>query len=172
MTDLRGRLPPFPHTPWILFEGGLMTKTVQVKVAVEAHVYMAAHQVKALARQMGFNQADQTRLETVTSELARNIVLYAGEGTIKVQVVTKDKRRGLQIQALDNGPGIADIEQAMKDGYSTSGGLGSGLGGAKRMMDEFHIESAPGQGTTVMAIKWLNTKHETRNTKRGERWHG
>ncbi|TEU15275.1 MAG: ATP-binding protein [Anaerolineales bacterium] len=132
-----------------------MTETAQVKVAAEAHVYVAAHHVKTLARQMGFNETDQTRLETVTSELARNIVLYAGEGAIKVQAVTKGKRRGLKIQALDHGPGIADIEQAMKDGYTTSGGLGSGLGGAKRMMDEFHIESAPGWGTTVTAIKWL-----------------
>jgi len=132
-----------------------MIETAQVKVAAEAHVYVAAHQVKALARQMGFNEADQTRLETVTSELARNIVLYAGEGAIKVQVVTKAKRRGLKIQALDHGPGIADIEQALKDGYTTSGGLGSGLGGAKRMMDEFHIESAPGRGTRVTAVKWL-----------------
>jgi serine/threonine-protein kinase RsbT len=132
-----------------------VTETAQVKVAAEAHVYVAAHQVKALARQMGFDEADQTRLETVISELARNIVLYAGEGAIKLQVVTKDKRRGLRIQALDHGPGIADIEQAMKDGYTTSGGLGSGLGGAKRMMDEFHIESVPGLGTRVMAIKWL-----------------
>jgi serine/threonine-protein kinase RsbT len=130
-------------------------ETVQIKANTEAHVYVAAHQVKALARQVGFNEADQTRLETVTSELARNVVLYAGGGAIKVQVVTKGKRRGLKIQALDHGPGIADIEQAMKDGYTTSGGLGSGLGGAKRMMDEFHIESAPGWGTRVTAIKWL-----------------
>ena len=132
-----------------------MTETAQVKVAVEAHVYVAAHQVKALARQMGFNEADQTRLETVTSELARNIVLYAGEGDIKVQVVTRGKQRGLKIQALDHGPGIVNIEQAMRNGYTTSGGLGSGLGGAKRMTDEFHIESAPGWGTRVTAIKWL-----------------
>jgi len=132
-----------------------VTETAQVRVATEAHVYVAAHQVKALARQMGFNEADQTRLETVTSELARNIILYAGEGAIEVQVVTKGKRRGLKIQALDHGPGISDIEQAMKDGYTTSGGLGSGLGGTKRMMDEFHIESAPGWGTMVTAIKWL-----------------
>ena len=132
-----------------------MIETAQVKVAAEAHVYVAAHRVKVLARQMGFNEADQTRLETVTSELARNIVLYAGEGAIKIQVVTKDKRRGLKIQALDHGPGIADIEQAMEDGYTTSGGLGSGLGGAKLMMDEFHIESAPGRGTRVTAVKWL-----------------
>jgi serine/threonine-protein kinase RsbT len=132
-----------------------VTETAQVKVAAEAHVYVAAHQVKALAKQTGFNEADQTRLETVTSELARNIVLYAGEGAIKVQVVTRGKQRGLKIQALDQGPGIADIEQAMKNGYTTSGGLGSGLGGAKRMMDEFYIESAPGWGTRVTAIKWL-----------------
>ena len=132
-----------------------MTETFQVKVAAEAHIYVAAHQVKALARQMGFNEADQTRLETVTSELARNIVLYAGEGAIQVQVITQGKRRGLEIQALDNGPGISDVEQAMEDGYTTSGGLGSGLGGAKRMTDEFHIESAPGRETKVTAIKWL-----------------
>ena len=132
-----------------------MAEAVQVKVAAEADVYIAVYQVKALARQMGFNQADQTRIETVTSELARNIVLYAGEGAIKAQVVTQDKRRGLKIEAFDHGPGIADIEQAMKDGYTTSGGLGSGLGGTKRMMDEFHIESSPGRGTTVTAFKWL-----------------
>jgi serine/threonine-protein kinase RsbT len=135
--------------------GGPVTETAQVKVATEAHVYVAAHHVKALARQMGFDEVDQTRLETVTSELARNIVLYAGEGAIEIQIVTKDKRRGLEIQALDHGPGIADIEQAMKDGYTTSGGLGSGLGGAKRMMDEFYMESAPGWGTRVTAIKWM-----------------
>ncbi len=132
-----------------------MTETAQVKVAAEAHVYVAAQQVKTLARQMGFNEADQTRLETVTSELARNIILYAGEGAIQIQAITQGRRRGLEIQALDHGPGIADIEQAMKDGYTTSGGLGSGLGGARRMMDEFHIESVPGSGTKVTATKWL-----------------
>ncbi len=132
-----------------------MRETFRVKVAAEAHVYVAAYQVKVLARRMGFSEADQTRLETVTSELARNIVLYAGEGAIQVQIVTEGKRRGLKIQALDHGPGILDVEQAMKDGYTTSGGLGSGLGGAKRMTDEFYIESAPGQETRVTAIKWL-----------------
>ena len=147
--------PSVPPAPADLFEGRLMTEAVQVRVAAEAHVYVAAHQAKALARQMGFDEADQTRIETVTSELARNIVLYAGEGTINVQVITKGKRRGLKIQALDHGPGIADIEQAMKDGYTTSGGLGSGLGGAKRMMDEFSIESTPNRGTRITALKWL-----------------
>jgi serine/threonine-protein kinase RsbT len=132
-----------------------VTEIIHVKVATEADVYAAAHQVKALARQMGFNKANQMRLETVTSELARNILLYASEGAIKAQVVTEGKRQGLKIQAFDHGPGIVDIEQAMKDGYTTSGGLGSGLGGAKRMMDEFHIESAPGRGTRITAIKWL-----------------
>jgi serine/threonine-protein kinase RsbT len=132
-----------------------MAGSTQVKVTTEAHVYIAAYQTKALARQMGFSEADQTRLETVTSELARNIVLYAGEGAIKVQVATEGRRRGLKIEALDHGPGIGDIEQAMKDGYTTSGGLGAGLGGAKRMMDEFHIESVPDWGTRVTAIKWL-----------------
>jgi serine/threonine-protein kinase RsbT len=153
-----GESPQFPQNSLILLGGGLVTETAQVKVAAEAHIYVVAHQVKALARQMGFNEADQTRLETVTSELARNIVLYAGEGAIKVQVVTKGKQRGLKIQALDHGPGISDIEQAMEDGYTTSGGLGSGLGGTRRMMDEFHIESAPGWGTRVTAIKWLKER--------------
>lgn len=149
-----------------------MSETAQIKVATEADVYVAAYQVKAMARQMGFNQADQTRIETVTFELARNIVLYAGEGVIEVQPVTQGQRRGLRIQALDHGPGIADIEQALEDGYTTSGGLGLGLGGARRMMDEFHIASAPGQGTRVTVIKWL--KESTRNTlyREGEREHG
>ena len=144
-----------------------MSETVQIKVATEADVYVVAHQVKAMARQMGFNQADQTRLETVTSELARNIVLYAGEGVMEVQPVTQGQRRGLRIQALDHGPGIADIVQAMQNGYTTSGGLGAGLGGARRMMDEFHIESASGQGTRVTVIKWL--KESTPDPLYGER---
>ncbi len=149
-----------------------MTEAVRFRVAAEADVYVVAHRVKAMARQMGFNPADQTRLETVTSELARNIVLYAGEGVIEVQPVPQGRWQGLQIQALDHGPGIADIEQAMQDGYTTSGGLGSGLGATRRMMDEFHIESVPGQGTRVTAIKWL--KESTQHTLygEGERKHG
>lgn len=132
-----------------------MAETVQSRVATEADVYVTVHQVKALARKMGFNEADQTRIETAISELARNIVLYAGEGIIEAQVVARGERQGLRIQALDYGPGITDIEQAMEDGYTTSGGLGSGLGGTKRMMDEFYIESVPGRGTKITVLKWL-----------------
>ena len=126
----------------------------EIKVAQEADVYAAAQEGKTLARRAGFNQSDVARLEIVISELARNMLLYAGGGLVRLGVLHRPGKVGVEIQAIDQGPGIADIELALTDGYSTSGGLGGGLPGAKRLMDEFEIKSAPGQGTTVRAVKW------------------
>lgn len=110
-----------------------------------------------LALEMGFAHADATKIAVVISELARNILVYAKSGTITV-LPQRDSDGGsccLKIIADDKGPGIAHLEQAMTDGYTTSGGLGLGLSGSKRLMDEFYIHSQVNQGTTITAVKWL-----------------
>lgn len=117
---------------------------------------VAARQLgRNMAKELGFGSVDQARITTAISELARNIYLYANEGEIIIEVITKLDRRGLQIRAIDKGPGIRDIRKVMQDGYSTSGGLGAGLPGVKRLMDEFTINSTEHVGTEVIATKWL-----------------
>ncbi len=103
---------------------------------------------------LGFSLIDQTKTVTAASELARNTVRYGGGGESHIVCLQNGNRRGLQLSFSDQGPGIADIEQALRDGYTTGGGMGFGLAGAKRLSDEFAIVSAPGQGTTVTIIKW------------------
>jgi serine/threonine-protein kinase RsbT len=131
---------------------------IKVAISKKSDVYVASHSGKTLARRMGFNRADQTRVETVLSELAHNILLHAGQGLITITSLRGEEGPGLEIVALDHGPGISDIELAMKDGYSTSGGLGTGLPAVKRLMDDFEIVSAPDQGTKVKAVKWLRPR--------------
>lgn len=122
----------------------------------EADVYAAAGLARDMARKMGFGSADIARIEIVVRELALNIVRYAGRGEIHLREVAVERRRGLEIEAVDQGPGIADVELALQDGYSTGGkGLGSGLPAVRRLMDTFEIETAPGQGTRVRATRWL-----------------
>ena len=102
----------------------------------------------------GFSLIDQTKIVTASSELARNTLRYGGGGEARVLHVNNGMRRGLALEFSDQGPGIPDIAQALKDGYTTGGGMGLGLSGAKRLSDEFEIESAPGAGTTVKIRKW------------------
>jgi len=97
---------------------------------------------------------DQTKLVTAASELARNTLLHGGGGRAEVQIVTNGRRKGVRIVFTDSGPGIPDLDLAFTDGYTTKGGLGLGLSGARRLMDEFDLQTAPGQGTTVTAVKW------------------
>jgi serine/threonine-protein kinase RsbT len=97
---------------------------------------------------------DQTKLVTAASELARNTLLHGGGGRAEVQIVTNGRRKGVRIAFTDSGPGIPDLDLAFTDGYTTKGGLGLGLSGARRLMDEFELQTAPGQGTTVTAVKW------------------
>ena len=106
------------------------------------------------ARSLGFGAIDQARIATAVSELARNIFLYAGTGSVTVREIERNGRRGLEIMCEDQGPGIANIDLVMQDGYSTSRGMGMGLPGAKRLMDEFDIRSQEGQGTTITCRKW------------------
>jgi serine/threonine-protein kinase RsbT len=108
-----------------------------------------------LARELGFSLTDVTMIATAISEIARNITSYAGYGAIRVAVQDREGRRALVVRAEDNGPGIANIERAFEDGFSTGRGLGLGLPGARRLMDRVIVESAPGKGTVVEMWKWI-----------------
>ena len=114
--------------------------------------------VRQLVRQkavdLGFNLIDQTKLVTAASELARNAVQHGGGGSVLVEPLADAGRRGLRVIFTDHGPGIADVELALKDGYSTANGLGLGLGGARRLSNQFEIVSSPGQGTRVTIVRW------------------
>jgi serine/threonine-protein kinase RsbT len=116
---------------------------VRVRQAVRAHAVAA-----------GFSLVDQTKLITAASEIGRNTVEYGGGGTLRIEVLSNGRRRGVRLTFVDQGPGIADLTLAMKDGYTSGGGLGLGLGGAKRLSNEFDIRSAPGEGTVVTLARW------------------
>lgn len=103
---------------------------------------------------VGFSLVDQTKIVTAASELGRNTVIYGGGGEVDIQPLLEGLRRGLRLVFRDQGPGIADIEQALRDGYTTGGGMGLGLGGARRLSNEFAIDSAPGRGTRVTIVRW------------------
>jgi serine/threonine-protein kinase RsbT len=107
------------------------------------------------AKSIGFGTVDQARITTAISELARNIYLYAGKGNIKIERTYENNQYGITIIASDEGPGIADLRKVMNDGYSTSGGLGAGMPGVRRLMYEFNVQSEQGVGTTITAVKWL-----------------
>lgn len=117
-------------------------------------VVRARQSVREWAVKLGFNLLDQTKLVTVTSELARNTVIYGGGGVIRLETISNGSRQGLYLTFEDQGPGIPDIELALKDGYTTGSGLGLGLGGSKRLVNEFSIDSRPGEGTRISIIKW------------------
>jgi serine/threonine-protein kinase RsbT len=118
-------------------------------------IAVARTQVRALAVALGFRTLDQTRLATVASELARNVVKYAGRGRLIAQPTEDPQgRQGLRLIFEDQGPGISNIEAAMRDGFSTGRGLGFGLPGSKRLVDEFKIESEQGRGTRVTVLRW------------------
>lgn len=110
---------------------------------------------RVIAQRVGFGHVDQARITTAISELARNVYLYAQTGVIHVRTIQDDVGTwGIEVVCADRGPGIADVAQAMRDGYTTSGGMGMGLPGAKRLMDEFDLQTAVGAGTTVTVRKW------------------
>lgn len=127
---------------------------MRVQVKTDADIVTARQKGRILATQLGFSSTDLTLITTAISELARNIVSYAKTGEIVLQPVEGGNKRGLVVIARDDGPGIPNIEQALQEGYSTSGGLGLGLPGVRLLMDEFTIVSQIGQGTTITAKKW------------------
>ena len=110
--------------------------------------------VRRWAVELRISLVDQTKIVTAASELARNLVIYGGGGTVELEALEEGARRGLRLTFEDHGPGIADIETAMKDGYTTGSGLGLGLGGARRLSNEFEISSRPGAGTVVRITRW------------------
>jgi serine/threonine-protein kinase RsbT len=117
---------------------------VRVRQSVRAHAVSA-----------GFSLVEQTKIVTAASEIGRNTIDYGGGGTLRIELVRNGRRRGVRLTFTDEGPGIADLGMAMKDGYTTGNGLGLGLGGAKRLSNEFDIRSTPGQGTVVTLARWI-----------------
>ena len=127
----------------------------RIPIESDADVVTARQRARELAAALELSSTDQTLLATAISEVARNITTYATRGEVLLSVVRDNGgREGIQVIARDNGPGIEDIEQALQDGFTSGGGLGLGLPGARRLVDEFEIESAPSEGTTVTLVKW------------------
>ncbi len=130
-----------------------------VEVKNEWGIVAARQMGRTLSKEVGFGIVDQARLATAISELARNICLYANSGEICLEIVEESTglgtRKGIRVTARDQGPGIKDIRQAMADGFTTSGGMGAGLPGVKRLMDDFIIDSVDGKGTIIVTTKWL-----------------
>jgi anti-sigma regulatory factor (Ser/Thr protein kinase) len=131
-----------------------MGDEIRVPIASDADIVPARAQGRALATHLGFSKTDSTLIATAISEIARNIVVHAGEGEISIESVYGNPRSGVLVVARDAGPGIRDVEAALRTGNGSKGGLGLGLPGARRLMDEFDIETAPGKGTTVTMKKW------------------
>jgi serine/threonine-protein kinase RsbT len=134
---------------------------VEERIAIEsdADVVTARQRARAMAAGLDLSSTDQTLLATAISEVARNITTYAKRGEVLLSVVRDNGgREGIRVIARDEGPGIEDIERALQDGYTSGGGLGLGLPGARRLVDEFEIESAPSAGTTVTLVKWSRAR--------------
>ena len=125
-----------------------------LEIRTSSDVVAVRQATRALAEQTGLSLVDQTKLVTAASELARNTLNYGGGGTVRVEVLENGARRGVRLVFEDQGPGIPNVSEAMKDGFTTGSGLGLGLGGARRLVNEFAIESAPGQGTRVTIARW------------------
>jgi serine/threonine-protein kinase RsbT len=127
---------------------------LRIPVTADVDVVNARQKGRELAAQAGFSSGDQTVIAAAISEIARNILNYAKRGEVLLSVVTNGDRQGVIVVARDQGPGIPDVQRALEDGYSTSGGLGLGLPGARRLMDDFDVTSSMGKGTTVTMKKW------------------
>jgi serine/threonine-protein kinase RsbT len=133
---------------------------IRVPINSDQDIVLARQKGRSLASEAGFSAVDSTLIATAISELARNIVSYAKKGEILLTTLQESRRKGILIVASDNGPGIPDIRLALRDGFSTSGSLGLGLPGVRRLVDEFQIVSSIGQGTVVKVTKWRQDQHE------------
>ena len=131
-----------------------VTKTESLPVRVSTEVVTVRHRVRAFAVECGFTLVEQTKIVTAASELARNMIDYGGGGTALLEMLDENGRKGLRLTFEDQGPGIADINQALRDGFTSGSGMGLGLGGARRLSNEFHIHSVVGQGTRVTIARW------------------
>jgi serine/threonine-protein kinase RsbT len=128
---------------------------LELPLRVAEDVVRVRQETRTRAVRAGFGIVDQTKIVTAASELARNTVVHGGGGLARIEALSRaDGRRGVRLTFADEGPGIADIEQALRDGFTTGGGLGLGLGGARRLSNEFEIDSAPGRGTRITITRW------------------
>lgn len=131
-----------------------MVGDVCVRIVSDADLVPARAEARTLAESLGFSRTDATLIATAVSEVARNIVTHVGDGEVRMSALLEDHRRGLRVVASDSGPGIVDIGKALEHGYTSHRGLGLGLSGARRLMDDFDVDSSPGRGTTVSMTKW------------------
>jgi serine/threonine-protein kinase RsbT len=131
-----------------------VTKSETLPVETDQDIVMVRQTVRKLAQQLLFSLVDQTKMVTAASELARNTVIYGGGGTMLWELLEDGLRKGLRLSFVDKGPGIANLELAMMDGWTSGSGLGMGLSGSKRLVNEFELESAPGKGTRVVIARW------------------
>jgi serine/threonine-protein kinase RsbT len=129
-------------------------KAEERQVRTEQDVVGVRQAVRAWAVEAGFSLIDQTKLVTAASELARNTLVHGGGGSVRMETLEAGARRGIRLSFHDEGPGIADLDLALRDGYTTGGGLGLGLSGSRRLVNEFELQSEPGRGTRVTVIKW------------------
>ena len=132
-----------------------VSEALSIPITSDPDIVTARVEGRNLARKMGFGVVDQARISTAISELASNVVLHVGAGTIMLRPIASPRQRGLEIVCTDHGQGIADVNLVMQEGHANHHGLRMGLSGARRLMDEFEICSQPGQGTVVTARKWL-----------------
>jgi len=133
----------------------LKNETVPIKSSSD--IVKVRQFAREWAVSLGFSLVEQTKMVTAASELARNVLDYGGGGKVRIEMLQNEFRRGLKLTFTDEGPGIADLQQALKDGFTTGSGMGLGLGGARRLVNEFEIDSAPGRGTKVSITRWRNT---------------
>ena len=131
-----------------------LSRSDKLPITSDGDVVAVRQRVRALAVESGFSLVDQTKIVTAASELARNTVVHGGGGTVEIELLVQGGRRGVRLTFRDHGPGIPNVEAAMRDGFTTGGGLGLGLGGAKRLCNEFDIQSTPGDGTVVRIARW------------------
>ena len=133
---------------------GTVQKTETIPIKSSSDVVMVRQRVRVLAIEMKFSLVEQTKIVTAASELGRNTLEHGGGGSLELAVIINGARRGLRLRFIDQGPGMADVALALKDGYTSGSGMGLGLGGSKRLMNEFEIDTRPGSGTTVTVIRW------------------
>jgi serine/threonine-protein kinase RsbT len=132
----------------------IVSKQMLFDLQSDTDVVAARHGVREWAREIGLTVLDLTKVVTAASELARNAIVHGGGGVMCLQMVRQTNRDGLRMTFSDRGPGIAEVDRAMKDGYSTGGGMGIGLPGAKRLVNEFDLSSTPGEGTSITIVRW------------------
>jgi serine/threonine-protein kinase RsbT len=153
-TDAANKLAVGFETDLVERNARLRSERTQLPLRGDEDVVGLRRHVRERAVGIGLSLVDQTKLITAASELARNTIKYGGGGAVYLDKLVDGLRQGVGLVFIDNGPGIPDLQLALRDGYTTGGGLGLGLGGSKRLVDEFDIDTRPGEGTAIAVVKW------------------